>query len=64
MSWTPTPKTAEEVASFRELAEQNKTEFLKRLLELGADGEGVPEYMEVIRAVIAERDAADPKQPQ
>ncbi len=64
MSWTPTPKTAEEIASFRELAERNNTEFLKRLLEIGAGREAVPEYVEVIREILAAREDGDLKQPQ
>lgn len=63
MSWAHNPKTPEEVANFRELAERNDTEFL-RLLFVAGDGEGVPEYMEVIRNVLAAREAAGRKQPQ
>lgn len=42
MSRTPTPKTTEEIARFRELAELNNTEFLKRLLEIGEHADACP----------------------
>ena len=57
MGWDHGKKTPAEVGAFRQLAEQNTTEALQKMLD-GADGSEVPEYLAVVRELVEQRAAA------